>query len=102
MSLHSFSLNGREKARGGVCFTFTCSRDGHSKGKQTLLHHQLGGCTGALDQELSLMNILLFLAGDSLMSQASYPGSLKEQVKSRIEGNSLDFALITRCDTLKN
>lgn len=52
------------------------------------------GCTGALHEELSLINVLLCLAGDSLRSQASCPGSLKGQVKPRIEGNCLDFTLL--------
>lgn len=57
-------------------------------------HSQQEGCTGALDQELNLVNILFCLAGDPLLSQASSPGSLKGQVKSRTEGNSLDLTLI--------
>lgn len=106
VSLHNFSCRGREDARGGVCFYLHPLVPGMAISRASRhcciisCQGQQGVCTGALDQELTDKYFAL-LGWWLSMSQASCPGSLKGQVKSRIEGNSLDFTLIILCDALK-
>lgn len=76
----------------GSALTFTHLCQGWlSQGQAETLHHQLEGCTAALEQELSLVNILLSLAGDS-----DEPSQLpwKFQGTGKVWDGGLDFILI--------